>query len=85
MKWVLLSLLILGSSPASAGGFSWDRHPELFQARPTEAEVRSACTADARRLCAKGGHDSDSILACFKVNRNKLSPGCSTVLTALGQ
>ena len=84
MRWIL-PLLLFTACPASAGGFSWDRHPELFQPRPTEAEVRSACMADARRLCVKGGHDSDSILACFKANRQKLSPACSTVLTALGQ
>jgi len=85
MRWTILAVLVM-AAPVQAGEVFWPTHPDQFQ-KPTIAQARAACSADARRVCpeAYAAHDSQGIVACFKERRNKLSPGCATVLTAMGQ
>jgi len=40
------------------------------------AAMRSACMADAKRLCGKVIGDPKARMACMRANRSKLSAGC---------
>jgi hypothetical protein len=53
----------------------------MFQATPAEAAsanaaLRSACMADAKRLCGKVLRDPKARMACMRANRSKLSAPC---------
>lgn len=59
--FLMLASAMLASAPASAA--------------PNDA-VRTACMADAKRLCGKVIGDPKARMACMRANRSKLSPGC---------
>jgi hypothetical protein len=48
-------------------------------------EDRAACSPDANRLCKQYVPDQMQVLACFKANRQQLTPACRAVLDKYGQ
>ncbi|HTH95991.1 MAG TPA: cysteine rich repeat-containing protein [Stellaceae bacterium] len=47
--------------------------------------LRQACAADYRSLCSGTKPGGGRILACFKTNADKLSPGCKQALASARQ
>lgn len=52
------------------------------QAAPSGRAVQQACAADYRSLCAGVKPGGGRIMACFRQNAAKLSPGCQQALSA---
>jgi hypothetical protein len=51
---------------------------DKFNITPQE---QAACVEDAISFCSATFPDEDKLLACMKVNREKLSTGCSIAFT----
>lgn len=63
--------LVLAVMAVTAGGAS---------AQQASSAVRSACAEDAKTLCSGVQPGGGRIAACFRQNRDKLSPGCKQAL-----
>jgi hypothetical protein len=50
--------------------------PEVMAAASQNAALRTACMADAKRLCGKHLGNPKARMACMRANRSKLSAGC---------
>lgn len=47
------------------------------------ADARTACRADAQKLCASSIGNQQQVAACLKANADKISDGCKKALAAL--
>ncbi|MFD2676668.1 hypothetical protein [Camelimonas lactis] len=45
-------------------------------------DARTACRADAQKLCASAIGNREQVAACLKTNKDKLSDGCKQALAA---
>ncbi|GHE53569.1 hypothetical protein GCM10019059_10870 [Camelimonas fluminis] len=45
-------------------------------------DARTACRADAQKLCASAIGNRDQVASCLKTNKDKLSDGCKQALAA---
>jgi hypothetical protein len=59
--------------------------PPILPVMQGTPEDRAACGPDANRLCKQYLPDQMQVLACFKANRQQLSPACRGVLDKYGQ
>ncbi len=56
--------------------------PATAHAEPTESEQRTACMADAVRLCFWYIPNREKITSCMAAKRDQLSQGCRVVFDA---
>lgn len=47
------------------------------------ADARSACKADAQKVCSSSIGDKNKVLSCLKANKDKISDGCKQAIAAL--
>lgn len=46
-------------------------------------DARTACRADAQKLCASSIGNQQQVAACLKANKDKISDACKKALAAL--
>jgi hypothetical protein len=59
--------------------------PPILPGMQGTPEDRAACSPDANRLCKQYIPDQMQVLACFRANRQQLTPACRAVLDKYGQ
>ena len=74
MSKTLAALLALavGAAPAVS----------LAESSPAREALKRACTGDYMELCSDFAPGGPEVEACFRTNMKKLSPDCSTAITA---
>ncbi|PVB59580.1 cysteine rich repeat-containing protein [Labrenzia sp. 011] len=73
MRLVILAFSLLGVSAASAQDLT----------RQQMREIRSACEADVRNLCAGKQPGGGRLLQCLQANAENMSPACANKLWEL--
>ncbi|MGC5777668.1 hypothetical protein [Methylobacterium sp. NFXW15] len=67
-----LLALAIGAAPAVS----------LAESSPAREALKRACTGDYMELCSDFAPGGPEVEACFRTNMKKLSPDCSTAITA---
>lgn len=59
--------------------------PVLAQQSPAREALKRACTGDYMEYCSEHAPGGPEVEACFKANLKKLTPACSSAITAYKQ
>lgn len=70
MKQALFLALALAASSALATGSA------------VAEDARTACRADAQKLCASAIGNRDQVVACLKANKDKISDACKQAVAS---
>ncbi|AWN37434.1 MULTISPECIES: hypothetical protein [Methylobacterium] len=57
----------------------------LAQQSPARDALKRACTGDYMEYCSEHAPGGPEVEACFKANMKKLTPACSSAITAYKQ